>query len=1141
MSNRPLHLYDVLEDEYERLHGEPPPPPEEGVKPDTPESRLRKVIKDIHKSQHSAICLSGGGIRSATFGLGVLQGLAHHKLLHKFSYLSTVSGGGYVGGWLSAWIHRHPQGVTGVAAELPSENPELLLSPEPEPITHLRSYSNYLTPQLGLLSADTWTLVAIVGRNLILNWLVLIPLIVAALALPRLFVSVAQLTPTGFARWAALTVAFICGAWMIAYVGIHRPSIAKKHCDKGHFFEFCLLPLLVSATLLALYWAWINQATDLDRLERHLTISSHSVVALILFGVLMHLAGWVVYSFWLGRFKKLVTWKELLALIVNGAVGGVLLWAIATRVFPHPTSIVALQQQALPAAAAAGSDLQVQILPTSFCVTCASGAAAAAGSSIHIPTLLTYASVAVPIYLILVLLALTLFAGISSRWTEDEDREWWARFGGWTLMVVIVWALASSLVLLGPGIFEWFWAKYIMSAGGVIGVLTALLGSSAKSPTKDKQAQKGGLSALIMSYALPLGAVFFAAVLVISLSLGTNYLLALISTFLNWLIPTVNSQFHLSLSTAWVNNQTFDLEGTKELLKYTPLTGVAARLIFASSRELLILIGLTGGLGMGMAYLINTNKFSYHAMYRNRLIRAYLGASRKNRDRSPNPFTGFDPEDNLPMHELRPELFHSESFKEFDKLVARLADAQDQLGDGENSDPASTYIVSKLLSSETQTLLNAYKVGGGADQTRRLLQHALIIDLNKALLQHSLLFPPEVFQSRDPRRGAAEWILGEPGVDDLVGYKRRLLETAFEDEILRYPKVPGPPLHVVNMTLNLVHGDNLAWQERKAESFTVSPLHCGSFQVPDVEDPTHPAYGSYRKASDYGGQAVGGITLGTAVAISGAAVSPNMGYYSSPIVTFLMTLFNVRLGWWLGNPGPKGEDYYKLAYPKSAVYPIVAEALGLTDDKSSYVYLSDGGHFENLGLYEMVLRRCALIVVSDASADVEFQFDGLGNAVQKIRADFGIPIDFQPMKIFPRKDQKKQGAYCAIGTIRYSCVDTVDKVDADGEKVRHEDGKVVQVPAPDGTIIYIKPVFYGDEPRDIYHYAMTHDTFPHESTADQWFSEAQFESYRKLGSYIVDTIYEGVVPPDSATELSDPDLLTFLGLARNQGERVFRQ
>ena len=296
------------------------------------------------------------------------------------------------------------------------------------------------------------------------------------------------------------------------------------------------------------------------------------------------------------------------------------------------------------------------------------------------------------------------------------------------------------------------------------------------------------------------------------------------------------------------------------------------------------------------------------------------------------------------------------------------------------------------------------------------------------------------------------------------------------------------------MTLNLVSGDRLAWQQRKAESFTVSPLHCGSFQIPDAEERTGPVYGSYRRTFKYGGETYGGISLGTALAISGAAASPNMGYYSSPVVGFLMTLFNVRMGWWLGNPGPAGKNYYTSSYPKSAVYPIIAEALGWTDDHNNYVYLTDGGHFENLGLYEMVLRRCRLIVLSDAAGDPDFQYNDLGNAVQKVRTDLGIPIDFGPMKLFPRSE-KKPGAYCAIGTIRYSAIDKAEKNALDQE-----------VKVPDGKIIYIKPAFYGDEPRDIYRYAMTHETFPQQSTGDQWFDESQFESYRKLGSYIVDSI-----------------------------------
>ena len=111
-----------------------------------------------------------------------------------------------------------------------------------------------------------------------------------------------------------------------------------------------------------------------------------------------------------------------------------------------------------------------------------------------------------------------------------------------------------------------------------------------------------------------------------------------------------------------------------------------------------------------------------------------------------------------------------------------------------------------------------------------------------------------------------------------------------------------------------------------------------------------------------------------------------------------------------------------------------------------------------------------------------------------MRTDLGIPIEFGPMKIFPRSD-KKPGAYSAIGTIRYSAIDQGEK-NAQGEEVKVHDGK----------IIYIKPAFYGDEPRDIYRYAMTHETFPQQSTGDQWFDESQFESYRKLGSHIVDSI-----------------------------------
>jgi hypothetical protein len=213
-----------------------------------------------------------------------------------------------------------------------------------------------------------------------------------------------------------------------------------------------------------------------------------------------------------------------------------------------------------------------------------------------------------------------------------------------------------------------------------------------------------------------------------------------------------------------------------------------------------------------------------------------------------------------------------------------------------------------------------------------------------------------------------------------------------------------------------------------------------------------------------------------------------MGYHSSPALSFLLTLFNVRLGWWLGNPGAAGDDTYSLSNPRWSLRPLIAELTGSTNEDHPYVYLSDGGHFENLALYEMVLRRCHYIVLTDAGADSAFGFDDLGNAVRKVRIDLGISITFETMDIFPRSPEKPENAkYCAVGTIHYEDVDGKD--------------------AKPGTLLYIKPAVYFDkESRDIYNYARQNPEFPHESTADQFFSESQFESYRALGETTIQEI-----------------------------------
>ena len=148
-ANSSLPLHEVLEAEFTALHGKLP-----ADYPSSTESnaRLKAIWAAIHglKEKRAALCISGGGIRSATFGLGVLQGLARCGLLGRFHYLSTVSGGGYIGSWLSAWIHRADGGLTSVAAQLARPR-DSRPNPEPVEIQNLRSYSNYLSPRLGLL------------------------------------------------------------------------------------------------------------------------------------------------------------------------------------------------------------------------------------------------------------------------------------------------------------------------------------------------------------------------------------------------------------------------------------------------------------------------------------------------------------------------------------------------------------------------------------------------------------------------------------------------------------------------------------------------------------------------------------------------------------------------------------------------------------------------------------------------------------------------------------------------------------------------------------------------------------------------------------------------------------------------------
>ena len=261
----------------------------------------------------------------------------------------------------------------------------------------------------------------------------------------------------------------------------------------------------------------------------------------------------------------------------------------------------------------------------------------------------------------------------------------------------------------------------------------------------------------------------------------------------------------------------------------------------------------------------------------------------------------------------------------------------------------------------------------------------------------------------------------------------------------------------------------------------------------------------------------GGISLGTAMAISGAAVSPNMGYYSSPSIALLLAFFNVRLGWWLGNPGQKGNDSYATEGPDFAIKPLIQEAFGLTTDDKQYVYLSDGGHFEDLGLYEMVRRRCRFIVVVDAGEDAHLAFDDLGNAVRKIYIDLGIRIDFEGLQ-----DLRNRPPRAPIGEQRQ----TSRTMPLGSSTTR----RPTATSCGNGTILYIKPALHWTEPAGIASYAAAHHAFPHETTTDQWFTESQFESYRSLGFEITEHILrtKDIDTPPGQSKITLQELLAKL-------------
>jgi hypothetical protein len=530
-----------------------------------------------------------------------------------------------------------------------------------------------------------------------------------------------------------------------------------------------------------------------------------------------------------------------------------------------------------------------------------------------------------PLIIGVIIVAFFIQIGITGRRTSEDAREWFSRLCGYLVIYILGWAalFAVASPMLADRVHGW--------TRDLSGIIAWLGSTGAGLAMTRKKESNGGSEGQGGNGGNKTGALkkLIAAVAPYLFVVG---LLVLLSVIINMVHHRIDHTWRPSI---------YDLYAC---------IGLAVLSLILSSR-------------------VDVNLFSMHALYGNRLVRCYLGAS--NFDRHPQPFTGFDPKDNLFLSELAPSM----------------------------------------------------------------------------------------------------------------GYKG--------------------PYPIVNTALNLVHGKELAWQQRKAESFIFTPLYCG-FDVRHDEQQTEDsrlAWSGYRPTPQYG--YTGGPYLGTAVSISGAAASPNMGYQSSPAIGFLLTVFNVRLGWWMGNP--RHPRSWRSSAPRLGLMYLLNELLGRTDDTSAFVYLSDGGHFENLGIYELVRRRCSLIMVCDVGQDGDFRFEDLGGAIEKCRTDFGVEIDMGSVEeIRPAKDSIYSTSHYAFGSIRY-----------DAQHI--------------GLIVYVKSSLTGKESVELASYQRAHPAYPHESTADQWFTELQFESYRRLGYTIAKMLTED--PRFVEALKADPKVETVLARA----------
>lgn len=952
----------------------PPPPPRPPIHPAAADNDDERLVQQRQRAlDHNLVGLafSGGGVRSGSFAVGFLQGLARLNLLKRIDLLSTVSGGGYAGSFVSAWLRREgdPTNVEDQLDDRRQANSRadrhwmrkgLNVDEEPEPIHHLREYSSYMTPRSGILTADTWSIFTIYLRNISINLTMVLPAIFALVLAARLllwaYAGIDQLVDwkiTEGTPWysdpkillsALLAISasiLTIRAFSINARAVRRirdedaglpPLVTEPIPSTSKMIRLFVFPLLTAAVLGTMAFRLVlPQMLDFGVWLLNLL---RDTPAGDLLGDVVQTSGEMAYP----SFFSLpsVLFHAIVLGLSSGLMMSMLYWSDRKRLAGRPEFVRRYLYIWCSAMAGAMSGvllaLTEQLLKPWF----------------DHPEVMMTAAPALALGIVGV--ALTILVALLSRGISPREREWWARLSALTLFTVVSWLILMASIWYVPAGLIYLNSIYVTTGAALTWLVATVWGVLAgRSPLTSNGSGNSRLEWIVR----------------LAPSVFLIGLLAIIS---------------LAAAAGFNTNPELRLAGQGQAEALLNVKIFFRGIIGANARwTLLMMLGLFY-FSYKFARQVDVNLFSLHEMYANRLVRCYLGASRAK-----------------------------------ERWVRRWRQ-HDRSANGGASTQSGT--------------LNT--TADGFTDARC----------------------PDPFTGFDPN--------DDLGLVDLrVGW-----QGSYSAPYL------GPHL-IVNAALNTVAGEELAYRDRKCESFVLTPLDCGSRST------------GYRPLTSASAKH---MTLGRAMSISGAAIDPNMSFHQSAPMTAMLTLFNARLGWWLQNPKyPRPGGLPWAARSPYFNYLLWDELFGQTSSDGEYIHLSDGGHFENLGVYELIRRRCRFIIALDAGEDSSAVDGNLANLIRLIRIDFGVRVTLDAAPLTESGPEKQAKQHCVIGEIHYEDVDPG---------------------AEPGLLIYVKISMTGDESPDLLQYAAT-TPFPHHPTfPDQFFDEAQFESYRALGSHIARSVFQ---------------------------------